>query len=59
MHNLPMRGGKLAVILLLVVLLTGCQTKMKKPNDHALDLKNIDAAVKPGSDFYHTPSASG
>ena len=48
-----MRGDKLAVAILMIVLLTGCQTKMKKNNNHALDLKNIDAAVKPGSDFYH------
>lgn len=47
-----MRGG-IALILLLILLLTGCQINMKKENDHALDLKNIDASVKPGTDFYH------
>jgi putative endopeptidase len=48
-----MRGDKLVAALLLIMLLTGCQIKMKKINNHSLDLKNIDALVKPGSDFYH------
>jgi putative endopeptidase len=47
-----MRGG-IALTLLVITLLTGCQLNMKKDNNQALDLKNIDNSLKPSGDFYH------
>jgi len=48
-----MNGWRTALALLLVMFAaTGCQINMTKEQP-ALDLKNLDKSVKPGTDFYH------
>ena len=56
-----MRKAMIASALLIAGIagLTGCGNEKKSASVPALDPTNMDLSVKPGTDFYQSPTAAG